>query len=193
MPATKPAPEEWLPKADAAKLLGVAVRQLERRQRQGYIEKKSEPRKPMETSAPVFYSRTDILALKAGTPNVHAREVESAPLADDFFDGRGLSAEQTGKALKERQSTALALRPAADADPFAGLAARLAGLSAFAAQYNPQVIKPWLTLDEAVEYSGLPRAFLLAQAKAGNAFATNVGTDTSHRWRFNRDALGATK
>lgn len=55
--------------------------------------------------------------------------------------------------------------------------------------------KSWLTLDEAAEVSGLPKAWLLAQARAGEAahpsvVAVDVGTEKQSRWRFNRDALG---
>jgi hypothetical protein len=56
--------------------------------------------------------------------------------------------------------------------------------------------KPWLTLDEAAEFSGLPKSWLLAQARldaSGYAerciSAINVGTEKQVRWRFNRDAL----
>jgi excisionase family DNA binding protein len=61
--------------------------------------------------------------------------------------------------------------------------------------------KPWLTLAEAVEYSGLPAAYLMGQAKASrDGFTTyhgivviNVGSDKQHRWRFQRDSLGGGK
>ena len=49
--------------------------------------------------------------------------------------------------------------------------------------------KPWLTISEAVEYSGLPRSYLLAQARAGAVRAVNVGTGKQEYWRFNREAL----
>jgi excisionase family DNA binding protein len=49
--------------------------------------------------------------------------------------------------------------------------------------------KPWLTLDEAAEYSGLPRAWLLVQARSGALRAVNVGQGSRERWRFNREAL----
>ncbi len=49
--------------------------------------------------------------------------------------------------------------------------------------------KPWLTLDEAAEYSGLPKAYLLTLARGGCDLARNVGTEKRASWRFNRDAL----
>jgi hypothetical protein len=54
--------------------------------------------------------------------------------------------------------------------------------------------KSWLTLDEAAEASGLPKAWLLAQARLGEAsakcvMAINVGSERRVLWRFNREAL----
>jgi hypothetical protein len=50
-------------------------------------------------------------------------------------------------------------------------------------------IRPWLNLEEAAEYSGLPKSFLLALAVHGTLLALNVGTERQKRWRFNRAAL----
>lgn len=178
----KPAPEkEWLGKADAARLLGVATRQVERRTRQGYIDSRREPRGVNETTARVVYSRTDILALKAGKPNVHARPIpETEPAANDASRpiSTRLKTDQDG-------STALAVRP--DTDPFAGLAAKLAGLAAFAAQFPPPPVTmpgPFVSLAEAVTLSGMPASWLVAQARAGVPWAVNVGTGKREFWRF---------
>jgi excisionase family DNA binding protein len=77
---------------------------------------------------------------------------------------------------------ALALRPAAS-DPFAGLAAHLAKLAAAFPSPAPTVGR-WLTLDAAAEASGLPKSWLLARARAGDAFAMNVGSGKKAAWRF---------
>lgn len=55
-------------------------------------------------------------------------------------------------------------------------------------------VKRWLTLDEAVGHSGIPRAFLKRLARKGGAFGIegaciNVGTPARPRWRFDRDAI----
>jgi hypothetical protein len=168
----------WVTKAEAMKMLGVSSRQLERRVRQGYIEKRIEPRRPTETSARSVHSKADIVALKAGNPNIHARLVV---------------AEKPGEPAKaqpsDADSTALAVRDARD--PFAGLAAQLAGLATFAAQYPaPAAPRPWLTLAEAVEYSGLTRPWLLDRAKAGGIAIRDMGKHSrGGRWRFNREEL----
>lgn len=182
MPAPKPADAvgEWLAKPAAAKLLGASLRQLERRERQGYIEKRVTPRGPMERAARVLYSRADIIALKAGTPNSYARVApvkEPAPRAAKPT----VVSNDTGAALAVVDHST---------EIFAALLGKLATVFPTPTP-SAEPPRPWLTLDEAVEYSGLPRAFLLAEARAGSSpFALNVGTTgRGARYRFNRDAL----
>jgi hypothetical protein len=55
--------------------------------------------------------------------------------------------------------------------------------------YPAQRPKPWLTLAEAAEFSGLPQSYLLTQARAGSIRAVNVGTPKQQRWRFHRAGL----
>lgn len=50
-------------------------------------------------------------------------------------------------------------------------------------------VKPWLTLEEAAEYSGLPRGWLLSQARGGSAIALDVGMAGRSAWRFSRSRL----
>lgn len=187
MPTPKPALEEWIPKAAAAKLLGMSLRQIERREKEGFIEKRTLDRLPTESTGRVVYSRADLIALKAGTPNTHARVVADAP-APHMFPGSEFPAA-------ERNALAVVRQPQAPADPFAGLAAHLARLSA--AFPSPAAVvaalKPWLTLDEAVEFSGLTRPWLLHEAEAGQGSIAirDMGKHTrGGRWRFLRDDLG---
>ena len=56
------------------------------------------------------------------------------------------------------------------------------------------IVRPWLTLDEAAEFSGLPKSWLLLQARGGIGrepfvHAINVGTERRASWRFSRAAL----
>jgi hypothetical protein len=63
--------------------------------------------------------------------------------------------------------------------------------------------KPWLTAEEAEEFSGLPKRWLLKMARdpeagpgihvASCVMAMNVGTENNPKWRFNRGALGRVK
>jgi hypothetical protein len=167
-------PQEWIPKSAAAKLLGVSLRQVERREQNGYIEKRIEPRLAHESMGRVLYSRSDVIALKSGKPNIHAREVP-------------ISESQPGGEKSAGAGRALAV-VARKADPFAGLPAFLAQLGA--AYPAPAAPRLWLTLEEAAEHSGLPASWLKRRAEDGSIDALNVGTAKACRWRFNRDALG---
>lgn len=82
-------------------------------------------------------------------------------------------------------SGAAALLTGPSGDPLAFLAAALARM---APQPAP-VVKPWLTLSEAVDYSGLPATYLVQQARARKMRAVNVGTGERAFWRFNREGL----
>jgi hypothetical protein len=53
----------------------------------------------------------------------------------------------------------------------------------------PKALKAWLSLQAAVEYSGLPAWKLLELARAGEIRAYNLGRGGKQRWRFNRIAL----
>ncbi len=85
------------------------------------------------------------------------------------------------------RSAPAAASPAASAAPLAALAELLASRLAPPAPAAP--LKPWLTLDEAAEYSGLPAPWLLAQARSGSLVAVNVGMGSQERWRFSRRRL----
>jgi hypothetical protein len=87
----------------------------------------------------------------------------------------------------EHEHSATSVVRVASADPLAGLAAHLARLAT--AYPSPASEKPWLTLDEAAAWSGLPKGWLLAEAKAGNSFARNASKGARASWRFNRELL----
>jgi hypothetical protein len=70
------------------------------------------------------------------------------------------------------------------------LAPMLASLAEFASRNSKADPKPWLSIDAAVEYSGLSRAYLLGRARDGWNGAINVSvTGGRARWRFNREAI----
>lgn len=159
----------WLPKDKAAERLGVGVRQLENRAAKGEIRKNPLPRLRNERAARVLYSIEDIDAIKAGKPNFYGEtKPEPAPAAP---------------------AAAVALTAA---DPFAGLAAQLAGL---ARAFPPaaEAKRRWLTLDEAEEVSGLTRRWLIDQAENNGSSPVAVRDMGKHarggRWRFDRECL----
>lgn len=49
--------------------------------------------------------------------------------------------------------------------------------------------RPWLTVDEAAEYTGLPASFLAAMIAGGKLAALDVGVRAGGRWRVNRRDL----
>ena len=58
-------------------------------------------------------------------------------------------------------------------------------LASFARNTSAPVVKPWLTLQEAVDYSGLPAPYLVRAARKGTIRAVGRGKDR----RYNREAL----
>lgn len=50
-------------------------------------------------------------------------------------------------------------------------------------------VKPWLSIDEAAAFSGLPKSWLRRKAPSGMYGAVNVGTEERERWMFSRNAL----
>jgi hypothetical protein len=141
---------DWISKDAAAKLLGVSVRQVENRAARGEIEKRTLPKLASERAARVEYSRRDVDAIRAGG---------GRPPALAAANGAPLNA------------SAVTVRPPAlpaGSNPFAGFAAQLAALAgAF-----PPAGKPWLSLKEASEYSGLPARWLREAARAGKLRAS---------------------
>jgi hypothetical protein len=156
--------EIWISKEEAAKILNVKPRQIQNRTAEGYIRKSFLPRRPDESNPRAVYSKSDVLALKAGKPNQYAVEVEPAK-EDDFPAPTG-----NGSADLER------IR----AWPQTG------GQLDFQPRPGPRQPRAWLTLPEAEEHSGLPEATILTLCKAGYVRAIDlqgqeVGIRTLHR------------
>lgn len=194
---------EWITKQEAAKMLGVHLRQVEKRISQGYIEKRFLPRKMNERQARVEVSRRDVEALKAGTPNHTEQVAEPEPKKIDAgmkkalaqYVGAGLPALTTEgsfamplipeaqlKALCAQTEASLSLNKA-----WSALAEHLAKLSA--AFPPPRRDWPaWLTLEDAAEYSGLPAPELKRLLNEGLVYSFGRGPKT---WRVQRAALDA--
>lgn len=157
--------QEWMLKEDAAKFLGTNTRSVERRARQGTVQKRCLPRLPHERQARVVYLRSDLEAILKGEARAPERELPG--------EGR-------------TQTTALALMgTGGKMDPWRGLAAHLAHLSA---AYTHPVTKAWLGLDEAAEYSGLPRRIIAELVSTSQIDSIGRGPKT---WRIRRASLDA--
>lgn len=159
---------EWITKEAAAKLLGVNVRQVEKRIQAGSIEKRRLPKLPTESVGRVEVARGDVDALLAGTPNSHAVEVSNdadkfpAPTGDGTADlvriRKHLGIDDPLAMLRHIARTTLDLSPAP----------------------APPAPRAWLTLDEAAEHSGLTEETIMAQVSAGNIDAVDRhGRDAS--------------
>jgi hypothetical protein len=162
--------EIWLPKDEAAALLKVGIRQLENRAADGQIRKATLPKLPSERVARVVFSRADVLALLNGTPRTPGNREET----------------REGKAAAHAQ---IAAQTAPEARGVVAIPAAL--IDALRERREPrEVLKPWLTLSEAVQYSGLPASWLIAAARDGAPIAINTGKGRRREyWRFNRDAI----
>jgi hypothetical protein len=127
-----------------------------------------------------IFQRADVEALKKDLEAPTYRAV--VPPAErersrDGYQALQIVAPPAGAALTQQQ-------PAADA--FTALAEHLAKLAAYPAR-SP---KPWLTLDEAVEWSGLTRGYLLYLTETDAVGVRDMGKHSrGGRWRFNREAL----
>lgn len=88
----------------------------------------------------------------------------------------------------ERPAPAAALVPVAPA-PAGSPGEPLAALTALARALGlPAPGKPWLSLREAADYSGLPARHLVESARSGQMRARNVGVKRE-RWMFPREGL----
>jgi hypothetical protein len=143
----------WLPKADAAQLLKVQPRQLEKRAEQGLIEKKVLPRRPNEKTARVVYSRADIQAILAGEPKASDR---TSPHRDQ--------AQPEESAL---QSTRV--------QEIVALVSALRGPAPY------PTVKPFMTLEEAAEYAELPIGLLRKLIRTGRLPAEHYTFNTFKR------------
>jgi hypothetical protein len=153
-----------------------------------------------------IFDRDNVDRLKAEleTPMVRLTPDPSVPSG-----GRGAWRDQLVPMNEygERKAAQLAAAPAPgetaalslnknglSSDPFAGLAVHLAALARAypAPAAEPPRVKPWLTLDEAVAFSGLTARWLLEQAKSDKPLVTvrEMGRGArGGRWRFFRGDL----
>jgi len=119
------------------------------------------------------FRRSEVEALKRDIETPTHRAVPLAPAAITL-DPRREPLPESGLAWK-----------APSGDPLALLTAAFARL----VPAQPAVVRPWLSLAEAVDYSGLPARYLVQGAISGTIRAVNVGSGDRAFWRFSRDGL----
>jgi hypothetical protein len=159
--------DEWITKQQAAELLEVSERAIERRVADGFILKRYGDKLPGMKQGPVLFSRADVLALRDGDPNTHAVPVQEPA------NGHQPTTKELAKTLATR-------------DPGANAWRDVAMFMCTRALTEP---KPWLTLQEAAEYSGLPLRWLRDRARDHSIDVINVGSGSRDVWRFSREGL----
>lgn len=162
-------PHLWLSKTEAADYAGVSIRSLERREAAGQLEKRILPR-----GGGVVYSKADLKAIKHGNPRPVILPGPGAP--DPYANGAAAG-------------VAIARAAAPRVEPLALIGAVELLADTIEKRGKAAPVKPWLTLEEAAEYSGLPIGWLRKQAIAGVPFVINVGTEKARRFRFCRVEL----
>ena len=152
---------DWKSKAEAAQILRCSHKTIERLAGQNKIQKHMR-RIPGRRSTPVYHP-DDIEALRNDTANLEPFPMDAAARQDTPNE---------------------ALLPATAAQARAGdIFLHLLNSGLPAATVAPQH-KLFLTLKEAVAYSGMPRGWLLQRIKAGELKAVKVGG-----WRIPRADL----
>jgi hypothetical protein len=131
------------------------------------------PKQPRETAARVVYLVEDLQAILDGKPN--QKTIALRP-------------SREAKAMPDASLALVPARPPAEAEMSREVSLALA-LSTLRTVVPPDPPKPWLTLEEAAEYSGLPAAYLRRRALHGDVHGINVGQGRHAFWRFNRESL----
>jgi excisionase family DNA binding protein len=161
---------EWLTQDEAAKRLGTTVRTIRRMASERKIASRLQPvagRKPLVLIDPadierILFERQRTVVMQNGQ-NGHIVHMPSEPSALALRPETSQVVEQVPQLVVQLIQAIAGLRPA---EP-----------------------TPWLTLKEAVAWSGLPASFLVLAAREGTIRAINVGTGAKQHWRFNRAGL----
>jgi hypothetical protein len=169
MSAPTQTPAEWISKEEAAQMLGVSTRQIERLAARGLIKRRY--------TKPGKGNRYGKVEVEGGTVLEMTHERRAALRAPS-----DASTDVAVVPVARSQSRQIAPQT----DFFANLAVKLAGLSELALKYGPPQTKPWLTFEEAVEYSGLTPTMLETAIRDAEVTALGRGRGT---WRISRRTL----
>ncbi len=179
--ATSPAAApKWLTKQEAANILGLSTREVERMAQHGRITKRYNP--PGVGKARyghTLYLETDILAID------HERDLgihntKPVPIAPALHSAGALAL------IPQAQAEAASAQTIA----WGALTTHLAKLTA--ALPSKEVTKKWLTFDEAAEYSGLPKAKLAELLRAKKVYCFGRGPKSWTIQRASLDVFGDT-
>jgi excisionase family DNA binding protein len=170
---TKPQPSETMSKPEVIEYLGKSKRTVETFVAKGRLGVAYVAGPNGKTAR---FRRSEVEALK--------REIEMPTFRAAPVDERSRDGYQAISLV----APASAPRPVSSGDPLALLTA---ALTRFVPSAQATMPGPFVGLAEAVEKSGMPASWLLAQARAGVPWAVDVsGTPKRARWRF---AIGSGK
>ena len=171
--------QEWIPSLEAAHILGIGERELQRKAKRypKQLTRKTQRLGPQRQLS-ALYLRSDLMAFR----DRQAKGIDPAS-AERLIPGETEGADVPDAAVPPTGES-LALERLNTGDPLTRLAELLARLSA---HYQPQP-KPWMTLSEAAEYSGLPKGYLLGLCRQ-NKLGTDVGRRRGGRFRISRKQL----
>jgi predicted DNA-binding transcriptional regulator AlpA len=165
MPAPATATKETLTKREVCALLGKSPRTIDTYMRDGRLPA-------------VYVKGPNGNETRFDPDDVHRLKRDLETPTPKPVTGGALSAVPAIAASLARPDGAIALQP---------IVAQIADA------LRPREPKPWLTLAEAAEFSGLPKSWLLREARAGSPLARNVsgGVDAmaAAAYRFSREAL----
>ncbi len=183
MPKPTEAATEWISKQEAAVLLDVNVRQIEKRVLAGYISKRYQPRLRGQGTARVEVLRADVLALIDGTHPKLSEPMPKLASRDANIDGPQSISDRPARALEAlealeryvaRQTPRMQALALATADPVSPeRLGHLQDLEATALATKSLAARAWLTLPEAAEYSGLPEDTLWTIVMGGGIDAVD--------------------
>ena len=189
MTATARAPSEWLPTRDAAKLLGVSPRELLRKVK-SYPRQFPRQQQKLGRIVTSLYSREHLIGFRDRTKRGMDPWIHEKQMAGEAPDQLGSGASDvTGVGVSDviASEVAVIARAPVELSQFGPLAEALAAL----AQRFPaprREPKLWMTIDEAAEFSGLPKSYLERSCQAGS-LGKNFGTGTRRRYRISRREL----
>lgn len=174
--------DPWITGDEAAGILKVKRRQIQKRAEQGFIEKKYLPKRPNERQGRVLYARADVDALLAGAPN----HMEEAVAIAQFPEGP--SGDGTKDLARIRAATPVRAAHRIIEDMLGEHAALARLVHPPPDAWQRYATKAFLTLDEAIEYFGLPRPEMERLLREGLVYSFGRGPKT---WRIQRAALDA--
>lgn len=154
--------EQWLYKDKSASILGISERAFERLVQYGRIEKRMIPRKGSEPARACFKA-SDIERLKVDRENPVPNGTSSAVV------------QRSNQPLRPPSLTELQYHPLLQLNP---------SVRAEAVKHD----KPWLTIQEASSYSGLPVHWLRKKCKEGS-LGINVAGARRPQYRIKRSDL----